>query len=166
MTQISEAAIAARAEQIIAANAANYKMDPASFTTAQIEDARQTAREQLEHESDPRVIALEAEREKTRLLEAQLAALRSRGPVAPPSGKAPFNAAQVRARLGPAFYQMSQSQKIAAAGEDPSTVNVAELKKLFGRGANTEYALDYSRASASDYAKKRELARLLDLDGR
>jgi hypothetical protein len=158
--------IEARARQIINANAAKHGIDPDSCTTAQREDAKHAAIEQLEYESNPHVQALEAEREKTRLLEAQLAALRSRGPVAPPSGKAPFNAAQVRGRLGASFYQMSQSQKILAAGVDPSTVNVHELKKLFGRGADTAMALDRSRQNPSDYARLRELARLLDLDGR
>jgi hypothetical protein len=61
---------------------------------------------------------------------------------------------------------LSQAQKITAAGENPSEVNPAELKKLFGRGADTAKALDYSRHNPTDYARKRELARLLDIDGR
>jgi hypothetical protein len=164
--EVTEQQINERAQQIIDANAARYGVDPNSFTSSQREDAKRTAAEQLQYESNPHVQALQASQEENRQLKAQLEALRSRGPVAPPSGKAPFNAAQVRGRLGASFYQMSQSQRIVAAGQDPTSVNVHELKKLFGRGADTAAALDYSRQAPSDYARKRELARLLDLDGR
>src|SRR5579872_2655232 len=159
----TEQQVIARAEQIINSNAAKHGVDPITFSSAQREDARNTAREQLTLENDPHYMALQASREENRQLQAQLTALQSRGPVAPPSGKASFIAEQVRGRLGSAFYTMSNAQKIAAAGEDPSRVNPAELKKLFGRGSDTKAALDYSRQNPSDYARKRELAKLLDL---
>jgi hypothetical protein len=165
MTTITEASINERAQQIINATARKHNVDPSTFTSAQRDDAKQTAREQLEYENDPHVQALQASQEENRQLKAQIEALRSRGPLAPPSGKARFNADQVRGRLGAAFYGMSQTQKIAAAGEDPGTVNTTELKRLFGRGCDTEAALDYSRQNPADYARRRELARLLDLYG-
>lgn len=165
MPNYNEAQISERAQQIISANAAKHNVDPASFTSAQREDARNIAIQQLEFETDPRVIALQASQEENRQLKAQNEALRSRGPVAPPSGQAPFNAAQVRGRLGNTFFTLSNNQKISAAGVDPASVNVEELRRLFGRGADCKKALDYSRQNPSDYAKKREIARLLDLYG-
>jgi hypothetical protein len=163
--QITPEAINARTQQIVNANAAKHNVEPASFSTSQLEDARATASAQLELEGNPHYQALQVSREENRQLQAQLEALRSRGPVAAPSGKSPFIAELVRGRLGATFYTLSNNQKILAAGEDPSSVNPAELKKLFGRSADSKAALDYSRQNPSDYAKKRELARLLDIYG-
>lgn len=166
MTTISEIAIAERATKIINATALKHKVDPATFTPAQIEDAKQSARQELELESNPHYMALQQANEKNKQLEAQLSALQSRGPVAPPSGKAPFIAEQVRGRIGNAtWFTLSNDAKIRAAGEDPTNVSIPELKKLFGRGADTAKALDYSKQNPSDYARKRELARLLDVYG-
>lgn len=165
MSTITEHQITERANQIINSTAAKHGVDPASFTTGQREDARNSAREQLELESNPHYMALQQANEKNRQLEAQIAALSSRGPVSAPSATAPFNAAQVRGRLGSTFYSLSNSQKISAAGVDPASVNIAELKKLFGRGSDSKAALDYSRQAPSDYSKKRELAKLLDIYG-
>lgn len=162
---ITQEQINARAQQIISSTAARHGVDPSTFTQDQIDDAKRTAAEQLTLESDPHYMALQASREENRQLKAQLEALQSRGPVAAPSGKAPFNADQVRGQLGATFYTLSQSQKIAAAGVDPSTVHVEELRRLFSRKADTKAALDYSRQAPSDYAKKRELAKLLDIYG-
>lgn len=165
MSTISEAQINQRAQEIINSTAAKYGIDSATFTTAQREDARNAAKEQLEYESNPHVQALQASQEEVRQLKAQLDALQQRGPVSVPSGKAPFNNDVIRGRLGSTFYTLSQNQKIAAAGIDPSTVNAQELKKLFGRGCDAKAALDYSRQNPGDYAKKRELAKLLDIYG-
>jgi hypothetical protein len=165
MSTYTETQLIERTHQIVNATAAKHGVDPETFTTAHRADARNAAREQLEYENDPHVQALQASQEENRHLKAQLDALRSRGPVSVPSGRAPLNAAQVRGRLGNTFYTLSNAQKITAAGIDPSTVNVAELKKLFARGCDTKAALDYSRQAPSDYAKKRELAKLLDLYG-
>lgn len=165
MSPITEIQIAERAERIVNATAAKHGVAPDTFTATQREDARQAARAELEYESDPHVQALQAANEENRQLKAQLAALQTRGAVSAPSGKAPFNAEIVRGRLGSAFYGMSNNQKIAAAGEDPSRVDLVELKRLFGRGADTQSALDYSRQNGADYARKRELAKLLDIYG-
>jgi hypothetical protein len=165
MSTFTETQLNERTNQIIAKNAAEHKVDPSSFTTAQREDARNFAREQLTLETNPHYMALQTSREENRQLQAQLAALQSRGPIAPPAGRAPFNEAQVRGRLGATFYGLSNAQKIAAAGENPNDVNLSELRKLFGRGCDTKAALDYSRQNPSDYARKRELSKLLDIYG-
>ncbi len=163
---ITDMQITERAEQIINANAAKYKVDPSTFTAAQRQDARDAAKAQLEYESDPKVQALSAANEEIRQLKAQLEAARSRGPASAPAGRAPFVAEQIRGRIGNAtWFTLSNDAKIRAAGEDPANVSIPELKKLFGRGADTAKALDYSKQNPSDYAKKRELAKLLDLYG-
>jgi hypothetical protein len=166
MSNYTEAQINERTNQIIAKNAAEHKVDPSSFTPSQREDARNFAREQLTLETNPHYMALQTSREENRQLQAQLDALRSRGPQSAPAGKAHFVAEQVRGRIGNAtWFTLSNDAKIRAAGEDPANVSIPELKKLFGRGCDTAKALDYSKQNPSDYARKRELARLLDVYG-
>jgi len=166
MSAITEAQINERTQAIINKNAENSGLHPDNFTDAQRQDARNFAIEQLKYENDPKVQALQAANEEIRQLRAQNEALRSRGPVAAPAGRAPFVAEQIRGRIGNAtWFTLSNDAKIRAAGEDPANVSIPELKNLFGRGADTAKALDYSRQNPSDYAKKRELARLLDVYG-
>lgn len=162
---INENTITERANKIIAANAAKHGVDALSFTSEQRDEAKRIALEQLTTEADPHYQAYQQEREKNRVLEAQLETLRNSRPAPKESVSAPFNHQQVRGRLGSAFYTLSASQKIAAAGIDPATVNAKELQKLFGRGSDTAAALDYSRQSPADYTKKREIAKLLDIYG-
>lgn len=166
MSTLTEAQINERTQFIINKNAQNSGLHPDDFTEAQRQDARNFAIEQLEYENDPKVQALQAANEEIRQLRAQNEALKSRGPASAPAGRAPFVAEQVRGRIGNAtWFTLSYDAKIRAAGEDPSNVNLTELRKLFGRGADTAKALDYSKQNPTDYAKKRELAKLLDLYG-
>jgi hypothetical protein len=102
-----------------------------------------------------------AERQQRQVAEQQLEAIRTQGVKHnSPAGGPPVSAEQAKARAGAHqwLHKMTDAQKIAALGVDPSTVNPKEAAKLFGRGADTKLATDLHKADPAKYRVLREVA--------
>jgi hypothetical protein len=53
---------------------------------------------------------------------------------------------------------LTDAQKIAALGVDPSTVNLVEAKKIFGRGADAQLGIALMKSDPTRYKVLKESA--------
>jgi hypothetical protein len=161
---ISETAISERTTAIINSTATRHGVDPATFTTAQREDARNSAIEQLTHESSPFYQQYVEEKQRRELAESQLNALKTSRTNSNTQAAAKVSTQVVRARMGGDWFRLTDAQRLAAIGADPNTDREL-LRKLFGRGAQSSFVVDFSKAQPQRYADLREAALAVGIYG-
>jgi hypothetical protein len=163
---IDETAVKAEAQRILANLASKHNRTVDSFDAEVADRAVEQARTNLEQaakdESNPYKKLYEAERQQREIVENTLQSIRTQGQKHSTSvGGPPVNAEQAKARAG-AFqwnHKLTDSQKVAALGVDPSTVNLAEAKKIFGRGSDPKLGSDLMKSDPVKYRTLREVAR-------
>jgi hypothetical protein len=129
------------------------------------EEAIAQARKNLEQSAadanNPYKAMYEREREQREIVENTLQSIRAQGQKSSTSaGGPPVSAAQAQARAGAHEWnhRLTDSQKIAALGVDPSTVNLAAAKKIFGRGADAKLGIDLMKSDPSRYKVLKQVA--------
>lgn len=165
MTSITEAQINERAEQII--NAAMEKhgiADRAQVPQSAVDDAKQTAKEQLEHEANPFYQQYLEEKQRRELAESQLNALQTARTNTTAHAVAKVSTERVKAQMGADWYRLTDAQRLAAIGADPNTDREL-LRKLFGRGAQSAFVVDFQKGQPQRYADLREAARAIGIYG-
>jgi hypothetical protein len=162
----SEHAVRAESQRILTALAAKHNRSVDSFDAEIVDRAVGQARTNLEQaakdEGNIYKKLYEQERQQREIAEGTLANIRVQGQKhgGGGTGGAPVSAEQARARSG-AFewnHRMSDSQKIAALGIPPESVNLAEAKKIFGRGADSKLGSDLHKADPAKYKVLREVS--------
>jgi hypothetical protein len=164
-----QAAIRARAEQIITGTVQKHGITRDKLTKEQIDDAHRAATEQIEREaaraSNPYYAELEAEREKNRILGMQVAAMKQTRTNSANNTEPAVTVEMARRRLGDLawIHQMTDAQRLSAIGVPPESVTPAmiqEIKDTFGPGSSHR-ASDLMKANAGRYRTLREINRCL-----
>jgi hypothetical protein len=162
---IDESAIRAESQRILSNLASKHNRSIDSFDAEIVDRAVGQAKINLEQaakdESNVYKRLYEQERQQREVAENTLQSIRTQGVKhSSPAGGPPVSAEQARARAG-AFewnHKLTDTQKIAALGVDPSTVNLAEAKKIFGRGANAQLGVALHKADPAKYKVLREVS--------
>jgi hypothetical protein len=169
---VTDAAIEAEANRIIAATCAKHGLDPSELPPGATEDARRAAKETIEREAakkaNPIYAELEQEREKTRLLQAQVNALKSSHSNAASDRRPAITADAARAQVGEMAWnhQMTDAQRLQVIGVDPATVDAAtrqEIMDVFGPKSDPHRASDLKRSNSFRYRQLKEVGRALRL---
>lgn len=169
-TQATEAAITAAADKIIASTCQKHGITPADLPAGAVDEARRVAKEMVEsdarNQSNEYFHLYEAQKKETELLKAQLGAVRE-NKVARTDSRVVTSMERVRDTMGRStWFQLTRDQKVASLGVDPSSVDMVQLRNLFGKHTDTAYAVDYMKTNPFRYRQLREVAKALDVTGK
>jgi hypothetical protein len=163
-TPASEHAIKAETLRILSATAQKHGIEVDSIGPEVVARAVDQAKTNLEKaaadSANPFRALYEAERQKRELAEGTLASIRAGQQSTANSGAKPaITEEAARRRMGDrAWNVLSTSQRIAALGIEPGSVDLEAIKRVFGRGANTTLGNDLMKANPLQYRQWREIA--------
>lgn len=169
---VTEAAITAATDKIIASTCAKHGIQPSQLPDGAVDDARRAAREMLE--SDARNQSNEyynlylQEKQARETAEGTLKIVRENQTTTANTVDHRHSVTAERARdlMGRnQWFTLTDSQKIQAVNVDPASVDKVQLRALFGRGHNTADAVDFSKANPRRYAALREAAKAIGVYG-
>jgi hypothetical protein len=163
---IDESAIRAESRRILANLASKHNRSVDSFDPEIVDRAVAQARINLaqaaKDEGNVYKRLYEAERQQREIAENTLQSIRTQGQKhsSTSTGGPPISAAQAKARAGDHawLHSMTDTQKIAALGIPPETVNVKEAAKIFGRGADPKLGSDLMKADPAKYRTLKQVA--------
>jgi hypothetical protein len=167
---VTETAIRAAADKIIASTCAKHNMTPDQLPAGAVEDARRAAAEMLEsdarNQSNEYYRLWEQQRQENEALKAQLGAVRENR-AARADTRTVDTMEQVRDRIGrAAWFQLPESGKLTAMGLDPASVDKQQLRSLFGRHTDTALAVDLMKTSPYRYKQLKQAALALNITGK
>ena len=130
-----------------------------------VQQARDEARKLLERsagdENNPYKRMYEEQLKRAEVAESTLTSVREQGQKhSTPAGGPPVSAEQAKARAGNLawLHQMTDVQKVAALGVDPSTVSLKEAKQVFGKGADPKLGSDLMKVDPARYKTLKQVA--------
>lgn len=166
---ISQEQIEARARQIVEQSCQKHNAPVENVSEAQWNDARQTAKLQLEEraelERNPYFNLYQQEKAAHEATRTQLEIVKTNRTSSGTNARAAVTVEQARGRMGNQWFLSTDAQKLQALGIDASTINREELRRLFGRSASSHDAVDYQRTNPQRYATLREAAKALGIYG-
>ncbi|MGA8742978.1 MAG: hypothetical protein WB561_17460 [Terracidiphilus sp.] len=169
-TTATETAIQEAANKLIKAAAEKNGLTFEQVPQAAKDDAYRFARESIESEAvlannPSHQLYLQAKQENA-LLKAQLGAVRENR-TAKADNRTVDTMERVRDTMGRAtWFQLSRDQKVASLGVEPSSVDMVQLRTLFGKHTDTALAVDFAKTSPYRYKQLREVAKALDVTGK
>jgi hypothetical protein len=170
-----EKAIDSEANRIISATLQKHNMTLDQLNQqcpGAVEDARNTAKQMIERDTarkeNPMYAELEQEREKSRLLQAQVNALKTSRTNTANDRRPAITAEQARAQVGELEWnhRMTDAQRLQVLGVEPSTVDAAtrqQIMAVFGPKSDHRRASDLMKADAFRYRQLKEIGRALRL---
>jgi hypothetical protein len=165
---ISEEAISQEAQRLIQTAAAKHGLQPTDVPANVQEQAREDAKKLLEQKAaqagDTFSKLLEQERERNRILQAQVDAMRQSGaPRSDHEVKVP-TIEQARARMGLlAWAKMTIDQRAQSVGINLADMHRPDVERYFGTKSDAKAATDLLRIDPVKYKRMREAARLLGI---
>ena len=169
-TAVTDAAIDAETNRIVAANLAKHNKTIDQLPPGAMEDARRTAREMVEsdqrNQNNEYFHLYNQQKAEAEALKTQLGAVRENR-TARADTRTVDTMEQVRERVGRAnWFQLSEAGKLTALGLDPATIDKAQLRTLFGKHTDTAAAVDFSKVNGYRYKQLRQAALALDITGK
>lgn len=165
---VTEAAINAAADKIIASTYAKHGIQPSQLPDGAVEDARRVAAEMIQSEyakeQNEYYHLYNQEKQARETAEATLKAVRENRNIAVNTGDHRHTVTAERARdlMGrEQWFTCTEAQKIQAVDVDPASVDKVQLRALFGRGHSTSEAVDFSKANPRRYAALARWQKLL-----
>jgi hypothetical protein len=138
------------------------------------DDAYRYAKAALEEKqaeaANPVYAQLQAEREAHRLTQMQLEAVKQTRVNVANDTRPALDPAIIRARMGERdWFALTDSGRLQSIGVDPASVTGVEkqqIKELFGRGCDSHYANDFFKQNAGRYRLLKNIAVVLNLQGK
>jgi hypothetical protein len=155
--QIDEVAVAAETERLLKVAAERNGIPVDDLRVQYNQTAREQAVKNLEEESKRGTSfksLYEAERQRRELAETQLGAVRDQRSKSATTGPNPHVLiTRAKASVGEHIWnqKFTDSQKLAAVGIAPESVDLKEAQRVFGRGAKSQLGIDLSKASPERY---------------
>lgn len=166
------AAIDAETTRIINATCEKHQIHPSQLPEGAADDARRAARDMILREearkANPLYSELEQEREKGRLLQLQLDAVKQSRVNVGNDRRPAVTVAVARAKLGELewVHRMTDAQRLQAIGVNPVEVT-AETKQtileIFGPHSDHRRASDLMKADSFRYRTLKEIGRALKM---
>jgi len=124
-------------------------------------DARLQLEEKRERESEPLYIALQAEKERNRVMQIQYEALKqSRSNAASNQAPTGVDPHIVRAKLGEsAWFSLTDSQRLVACSVDPMKITAVDkenIRECFG-GGNPHFASNLMKENPTEYRRLKNI---------
>jgi hypothetical protein len=166
----NDRAIREAADKIISSTCQKHGTTPDQLPAGAIDDARRVAAEMVEsdvrNQQNEYYLLYEAQKKEMELLKAQLGAVRE-NKVARTDNRTVDSMERVRDQMGRAtWFQLSRDQKVASLGVEPSSVDMVQLRALFGKHTDTALAVDFMKTNPYRYRQLREVALALDVTGK
>jgi hypothetical protein len=169
---VTDAAIDAETNRIIAATCVKHGIQPSDLPPGAADDARRAAREMIESEarkdSNEYFHLYNQEKQARETAEATLKAVRENRNIAANTAdhRHTVTAERARALMGnEQWFMCTADQRIQAVDVDPKSVDKVQLRALFGRGHSTADAVDFAKANPRRYAALREAAKAIGVYG-
>lgn len=127
-------------------------------------------REEQAVKANPLYAQLQAEREAHKLTQAQLQAVKQTRVTAANNVTPVADVARVRGLMGERdWHALTDNGRLQSCGIDPASVTAVErqqCKELFGRGCDSHHANDTFKADAGRYRHLKNIAIILNLQGK
>jgi hypothetical protein len=119
-----------------------------------------------QNQASPYYALYQSEKAKRELAEKQIAAVRE-NKVARADDRRVDSMERTRDLMGrDVWFQLSRDQKVASLGVEPSSVDMVQLRALFGKHSDAALAVDYMKTNPYRYRQLREVAKALDVTGK
>lgn len=160
--------------RLLAAACQKAGLHPSQLPVEAVEDARNAARNKVEREqalaANPVYAQLEAERAAHKITQMQLEAVKQTRVNVGNDTRPALDPAIIRARMGENdWHALTDNGRLQSIGVDPATVTGVErqqIKELFGRGCDSHYANDFFKQNAGRYRLLKNIAVVLNLQGK
>jgi hypothetical protein len=169
---VTEAEVDREAERLIAATCARHNVTRDNLKDEVIQNAARAARKKLEGERDlannPYYNLYQQEKAAHAATSATLGAVKQNRTIAAANDNYHHTVTAERARemMGrEEWFMCTAAQKIQAMDIEPKSVDMAQVRALFGRGADGIAAVDFQKANPKRYAALREVAKALNIYG-